>query len=330
MISTKSTDIKKVRHHGGIIQYGSNRGKLKKGYMYTGGKTKTNLSVIVKTNNNICSPEKKDNDKYSCLSVKALQRIAREYNNKYAKKDQIIKIHDTKRNITKSLLNHLCKDFDDIDYCILSDKRLSKNSEIIDDIKESFKPPKPQGKHEWLNSINIYDVMEQYMEKYPDFIFMGPVPIDFQKILTEVANINLKSLSSKKKKIGIIFNTDPHYMGGSHWISLFLDLTDKTICFYDSVGDEPPKECMDLINKLLKQANDYKLIKYLNIHINDKQHQYRDSECGVYSLYFIIQRLRGISCQNVFTNIIRDNEMNKNRDVIFNKRFPNLLKSFDS
>ena len=103
--SKKSTDTKKVRYHAGIIQYGSNRGKLKKGYMYTGGKTKTNLSVIVKTKkkDDICSPEKKDNDKYSCLSVKALQRIAREYNKKYAKKDKIIKIHDNKRNITKSL-----------------------------------------------------------------------------------------------------------------------------------------------------------------------------------------------------------------------------------
>ena len=37
-------------------------------------------------------------------------------------------------------------------------------------------------------------------------------------------------------KIGIIFNTDPHNKSGSHWISLFIDVKKKIICFFDSVG----------------------------------------------------------------------------------------------
>jgi len=40
---------KKVRKHKGIVQSGGRRGKLKKGYKYTGKKTKTGLSIIVKS-----------------------------------------------------------------------------------------------------------------------------------------------------------------------------------------------------------------------------------------------------------------------------------------
>ena len=47
----KSKTVKVYRKHGGIIQNGENRGKLKKGYKYAGGKTKTGLSRIVKTKN---------------------------------------------------------------------------------------------------------------------------------------------------------------------------------------------------------------------------------------------------------------------------------------
>ena len=33
-----------------------------------------------------------------------------------------------------------------------------------------------------------------------------------------------KQLSKGKQKTGIIFNTDPHYKEGSHWISLFINI----------------------------------------------------------------------------------------------------------
>ena len=41
--------------------------------------------------------------------------------------------------------------------------------------------------------------MKQYEKKYDDFIFFGAVPIDFDDVISEMANINLKKLSNKKK-----------------------------------------------------------------------------------------------------------------------------------
>ena len=45
----KQQKTKKIRKHVGIIQTGSNAGKLRKGYRYTGYKTKNGLSIIKKT-----------------------------------------------------------------------------------------------------------------------------------------------------------------------------------------------------------------------------------------------------------------------------------------
>ena len=59
--------------------------------------------------------------------------------------------------------------------------------------------------------------MRQYEEKYPDFEFLGPSPIDFDthKMHGECVWDELYKFSLKKtkddgiKKVGIIFNLDP-------------------------------------------------------------------------------------------------------------------------
>ena len=47
-------------------------------------------------------------------------------------------------------------------------------------LKKLFRPKKPAkwnvNPREWLNSLDIENVMKQYEEKHQDFIFIGPVP----------------------------------------------------------------------------------------------------------------------------------------------------------
>ena len=66
-----------------------------------------------------------------------------------------------------------------------------------------------------------------------------------------------------------------------------MNIDDKTIDYYDSYGTKPPKLIYEFMKKLGNQQ--YKLI------YNDKRHQYGGSECGMYSMYFILQRLENIS-----------------------------------
>ena len=50
---------------------------------------------------------------------------------------------------------------------------------------------------------------------------------------------------------------------------------------------------------------------------NDIRHQYKNSECGVYSMNFIISFLEGKTFLDIIQNIINDENMNKKRDVYY-------------
>ena len=43
---------------------------------------------------------------------------------------------------------------------------------------------------EWLSSDEITDVMKQYEDKYDNFVFLGPSPIDFESANTNIVHDN--------------------------------------------------------------------------------------------------------------------------------------------
>ena len=268
---------------------------------------------------NMCSPAiikqnsaGSSNYNYSCFTLKDLKDIAKKVNRKYNANINIKSFKSSdKAKLVKDIHQAIQCGNMSLDMCIA--KKYS--NEFTNAIKKTLKPKSPKGKKEWLSSLDIYDVMEQYMQKYPNFIFLGPVPIDFADFSNTVSRIKLKKLKKDKPKIGIVFNTDPSYESGEHWISLFIDLTSNTICFFDSVGDEPPKEVDRFMRKMIKNAKNLGI--NLKKIINNTQHQRLDSECGIYSLHFIISRLEGKSCEYINKNIIRDGEMNKKRKKYF-------------
>lgn len=192
-----------------------------------------------------------------------------------------------------------------------------------------FRPVKPTSwdadDDKWLSSVDIKEVMDQYMEAYKNFIFIGPVPIDFDDkdgfgncISNELCKIDLNAMIKKKLwYIGIIFNLDEHDEPGSHWVALFCNIKNSPceISYWDSVADEPTAEVKKLMKRLKQQC--IGLGHKTKININKIQHQYKNTECGVYCLNFIIQMLRGTPFKNVVQNIIDDDDMNKRRDLFF-------------
>ncbi len=149
----------------------------------------------------------------------------------------------------------------------------------------------------WLDSNNIRDVMTQYEEARPDFKFLGPYPIDFaaraskesnQCLIGEMCKLNIKEEKAKGKKfIGIIYNLDPHYKSGSHWVANFLNLEKKTCYYFDSYGMKPPKEVYRFMQWLSIQE------PKIELGWNGRRFQHLNSECGMYCLYFIIRMLDG-------------------------------------
>lgn len=162
-----------------------------------------------------------------------------------------------------------------------------------------FAPKKPEtwkkNKNEWLSNNDIFDVLHQYEETYPKFKFMDSNYIDFDTKLygdtcveDEICKFDLDEYSDKTK-FGFVFNLSKHTMPGSHWVSLFVDLENNTIFFMDSAGDPIPDEVMALVKRIQGQAK--VSLKFDQSY--PMEHQYGSSECGMYSLYFIITMLTG-------------------------------------
>ena len=204
-------------------------------------------------------------------------------------------------------------------------------------LQHSFAPKSPdvwkKNPTEWLTSVDISNVMKQYEKAYPSFEFIGPSPIDFDTHITntrsqdgrkkecvwqELCEFELFDYVRKgKKKIGIIFNLDPHYLDGSHWVALFVDVAKKSIFYFDSNGESAPDEVMRLVKKIKTQGKKQN-IRFKFDSNQGIEHQLKNTECGIYCLYFIIQLTKGTKKAEYFkTNIIRDDVMQKLRKIYF-------------
>ena len=180
-------------------------------------------------------------------------------------------------------------------------------------------------KTEWLKSSDISRLMKHYESNYPEFMFIGPSPIDFDQIeydnncvWDDLCNFRLEHHLGRKKYIGIIFNTDIHTGQGIHWISLYIDIPKKSMYFFDSIGDQPPREVIVFMNRILQNANE--LGMNMSYYINQKKHQRENSECGMYCLYFIISLLEKKHNYDYFQeNEIPDKSMIRYRNILFNR-----------
>ena len=183
-----------------------------------------------------------------------------------------------------------------------------------------FRPDGPQGKFEWLSTIDINNVLEQYELKYPGFKFLGAVPIDFD----ELSYLPFKKLDFKElvdngfNRIGVIFNLDEHYKSGSHWVSLFADLKKGQVYFSDSYGSAVPKPISIFMNRIVKYLEDNNIEP--DVRHNKTRHQRGNSECGVYSVNFILRLLKGKTFEYITNKRLSDDKVNKCRAIYFGNK----------
>lgn len=177
----------------------------------------------------------------------------------------------------------------------------------------------------WLDSLNIEDVMKQYEEAYPSFEFMGPFPIDFAApdpyaplgsekkcLIKEICGLRVQEvLKQGTKSIGIIYNLDPHFKDGSHWVANYIDIPNHKCYYFDSYGYEPPKQIATFMKWLTTQDPKMKLM------YNARRFQHLGSECGMYSIYFIIRMLSGDVFRPFCRRQPRDSVMLDFRDWLF-------------
>jgi len=302
------------------------KNKIKGGF-HNNTKKVYNKGLKISKKNLRCSPKDKSkiND-FSCYTDKSLYKLRDLWNARHP--DVVIETNNTKEihSLLTKYLNKVCNK----ESCWLKQQFASENANEL--LVDSFAPESPhewkRNPNEWLSSLEISAVMKQYEKAYKCYEFIGPTPIDFDKtkiygecVWEELCHLNLEQLiKNGKTKIGIIFNTDPHNKPGQHWISMFINIKTATIFFFDSVGDKAPKEILKLVKRIKKQG------QLLNPKINFKfdqnypvEHQYGDTECGIYSIFFIVHLLEDKLSGHYFkTHILKDEYMESFRKIYFN------------
>lgn len=269
----------------------------------------------------VCSPTSKK--KYTCYSSDSLHKLKELWNARHP--DAKIEYNDDKK-IWEALRKNM-KDTCSSEACWLQ-QNFSKHG-LSSELKYyTFAPQAPpswkKNINEWLSSVDIENVMKQYEQKYKDFTFLGPSPIDFDShklygecVWEELCHFNLLDMiKHHKKKIGIVFNLDEHWNNGSHWVSMFIDVPTKQICYFDSGGDDVPKEVENLVNRIENQG------KQIGIDFTFRknhpfEHQMEDSECGIYSIYFIVSMLKKPDFSKFKKKQITDKEMEQYRHIYF-------------
>jgi hypothetical protein len=260
--------------------------------------TKTKPSRTMKKMN--CSPMIADTAiSGSCYTPNILNMIKNAYNKTHEKEERI-STNDT-ISVWKQLKEKLNCEKEDCWLNQIDDADLRKK---ID--RYVFAPDKPpewnKNKNEWLSNYDIMNVLEQYEQKYSDFDFIGPTPIDFDTVLEKprqcvfnaLCNFDLeKHVQKGKTKIGIIFNLDEHDKNGSHWVSLFIDTNLGIIFYFDSAGNYIPDQINKFKNRVMTQNEKMGNTPMKFYQNAPNSHQRGTTECGVYSLFFIITMLTG-------------------------------------
>jgi len=223
--------------------------------------------------------------------------------------------------------------------CIIEKSHLSyREKKAL--LQAFFRPKMPEAWKKdpdlWLNSDDIANVMKQYEAAYKEFKFLGVVPIDFsapnpyrsgtesgsesgsknqQCMNQQFCTVNLKEeRAAGRNLLGAVFNLDPHYKGGSHWVALAIDLRRNCVYYFDSYGMAPPKQVVHYMRYLTIQNPELRLER------NGRRFQYSKSECGMYSMYFLIRMIAGENFKKFCKTPIADKEMLKFRKVLFDEK----------
>lgn len=284
-------------------------------------------SSDVKITNDIdmrCAPSKKFTDG-SCIPLTILVKMAEAYNEE---NDDKIKLCNTKETLNPSKYKkYLVKQFKKRLDKVCDDQKCWVRQQFINNLdkdianelkKNTFRPKGPQGQFTWLNTININKVFDQYMEKHPEFKFLGAVPIDFDDLsYYGIRELDYNDLIDRGiTKLGIVFNLDEHYKSGSHWVAMYADLKEGNVFFSDSYGIRPEKRITNLMRRIANFIQE-KLNIEPRVDYNKTRHQYGNSECGVYSISFILRLLRGDAFEDITAKPIGDDVINKCRKYYF-------------
>jgi len=254
----------------------------------------------------VCSPRYTEHFRKngSCLTFSDLKKIADDHNNAHPRDKIPVSAYSSFRDLFQALLHALkpsCSSHEDL--CWAKQDFVKNRAALL----QNFRPPMQASwkKHRTtpLLTTDILKALKPYEDKFSDFALLGVFAIDFLHknpdgschVYDQICNMNLAAfMRNGVHQFGMVINLDPHFRGGSHWIGVYIntDPNDARFGFYHfcSEASNPPQQILHYYENMRTQyASAFpKRKKQLSFYSNKKRYQYKNSECGMYSLLFII------------------------------------------
>lgn len=285
-----------------------------------GGKASLDLnskpSICSLTSSGICSQEEEFRIMKTFLKHKKIENVDNLSNKNVL--ESMLKILNVK---DENLIWDACNEF----------TKYVGNDQAEKVIKKIFKPVGPSDSTDLLDNFNIDECLEQwennsvalFKKKFKHIPFQM---IDFATTGTELANLELKNLINKYDCFGVVLNTDKSSGKGKHWFCLYGDLQHSgteqdpyQIEYFNSSGNPPMHEVEVWMNKavydLKKDTKKIcKIVRSIPTRI-----QYSNTECGVFSLIYILSRLENKPTNWFYITNAGDPEMIRYRQQLFRK-----------
>jgi Ulp1 protease family, C-terminal catalytic domain len=200
-------------------------------------------------------------------------------------------------------------------------------------LEDYFKAEGPADSTALLDNFNIDETLDKWA-KHSEDIFKGNkfyhIPfqmIDFSRHNTELANLDIpKLIKEGYKSFGVVLNTDVSSGGGKHWFAIYGDLdhkgTDKDpliIEYFNSSGNSPMREVADWL-----EAMQHTLLKNYSLEVEivrsaNRRLQNSMTECGVWSLMYLLSRLKNHPSDWFYKTNANDADMIDLRAFLFRK-----------
>lgn len=228
----------------------------------------------------------------------------------------------------------------DTERCVLTTLKSTLGADTVNkELDMRFKVEGPRNA-DWLGDSNIENTLKQWQIKFRDYF-----PYNFNmrnyasyridpetgRVIDEpdsLATINFEDLYARGVRCAAcICNTDVYQGRGKHWIALFVDARPSspkwTAEIFDSAGNPPLPEWQSWLTKTKIQLDELAegggkptaIVRAGNTRFQDS-----NSECGVYSLFYIWARLNGVPVDDFQNATVADKKMFEFRQHLFHDK----------
>ncbi len=205
-------------------------------------------------------------------------------------------------------------------------------AQIRAELERRFKAAGPRRGAALLSNYNIDQTLRRWMREFPTFYACPFAMMDFDLTHEDFDRVDLAAVRDGRAtaeldggrrgphdRFACVLNTDVSSGPGKHWVAVYADLragAGASIEYFNSAGNPPPAPVVGWMERqraLLRAAG----VEAAAVPVTSVAHQRGQTECGLYTLYYIRRRLEGTPFEFFMRNLVPDEAMTAFRSRCF-------------